>query len=67
MENDLLDIIKGITDNKKSMNVEPSAALYSEISSKVHEAMQASLNKLVKKGKVSWHRTLNQTAFTINV
>lgn len=68
MENILYDVVKKICDEKLSQHTVPVAALYSEIVSRVsmpREAIHNGLNELVKSGKVSWNRTLNQLSFTL--
>lgn len=65
MRDDLVKIIRELTDEKKSRHIVPSAALYSEISTALHKEVQEELNAMVKDGILEWTRTLNQAAFQI--
>lgn len=65
MRDDLVKIIRELTDEKKSKHIVPSAALYSEISAALHREAQEELNAMVKDGILEWSRTLNSIAFKI--
>lgn len=61
----ILDIIKRLSDDKKSKHIEPSAVLYTEISTELHKAVQDELNTMVKDGVIIFHKTLNSVSFEI--
>lgn len=65
MRDDLLNIIRAITDEKKSKGIVPSAALYAEISNALHKEVQQELNEMVKDGTLTFHRTINSVSFEI--
>lgn len=61
----LIEIIKDISSEKKAKNLFPAYALYTEISTRLHQKVGETLNELIKEGKVSWHKTLNDKAFEL--
>lgn len=65
MKEALLKIIGEICEEKKSRNVCPSAALYSEISTALHKQVQGTLNELITEGRLTWHRTINSISFEL--
>lgn len=61
----ILSIIKRLSGDKKSKHIEPSAVLYTEISTELHKAVQDELNTMVKDGVIIFHKTLNSVSFEI--
>lgn len=66
MRESILDIIRQITAEKKEKNLSPSAATYTEISTRLHQQVQNTLNEMVKDGTLKWNRTINSVSFEIN-
>lgn len=60
---DVYDIIKQINERKKSVRMEPSSALFSEVSEEVHKKIKKEINELCKDGKLEFHRTINDLSF----
>lgn len=60
---DVYDIIKQINERKKSARMEPSSALFSEISEEVSKEIKKEINELCKDGKLGFHRTINDFSF----
>lgn len=61
----ILDIIQRLSDDKKAKNIEPSAVLYTEISTELHKTVQDELNAMVKDGVLIFHKTLNSISFEV--
>ena len=61
---DVIEIISSIEEEKKSKKIEPSNALYSEISKAITAKVKSELNQCVVEGKLNWHETLNSLAFS---
>lgn len=62
---DVLDVIASIEANKKSKNIVPSYALFSEITNEVTRQLKLELNQGVVDGKLSWNQTINSVGFSI--
>lgn len=64
--NEVYKIVSDICSEKRNKNISPCGALYSEVLSRTslgHEAVQNELNRLVKEGRIRWHKTLNSLSF----
>lgn len=60
---DVYDIIKQINERKKSARMEPSSALFSEVSEEVSKEIKKEINELCKNGKLGFHKTINELSF----
>lgn len=66
MEDELLDIIRQVEDEKRDKGIVPCHALFiSEIMPKVNKRVQVVLNKMVKNGNVAWSPTINDNGFSL--
>lgn len=66
MKEKVFNTIKEILKGRDEARIEPRHALLSEIIDRGCKAPQKALNELFREGRVKWHRTLNDIAFTIN-
>lgn len=58
-------IIADICKEKQEKHIVPSYALYSEVSTRLHKQVGDAINELIKEGKLTWNKTLNDKAFQI--
>lgn len=65
MKEKILEVIKTIQDEREKAHMVPSHVLTAEIINLGFKSPYATLNELVREGKLNWCRTLNDTAFTI--
>lgn len=56
-------IIEDICREKKEKHILPPYALYSEVSTRLHKQVGEVINGLIKEGKLTWNKTLNDKAF----
>lgn len=64
MENELLDIIRTIEQEKTEKRLVPVHAMFiQEIMPAVKSLVKDTLNKLVKDKRLTWSRTINDDAF----
>ena len=64
MEDELVDIIRNVEQEKTEKGLSPvHAMLLSDIMPSVKKLVKDTLNKLVKEKKISWFRTINDDAF----
>ena len=62
---DLVDVVKTIEERKKSQNISPTHAMFSEIAAEVGNMVKPELRQLCQDGKLDWCETLNSYAFSI--
>ena len=66
MEDELVDIIRNVEQEKTEKGLAPVHAMFlSDIMPAVKKLVKDTLNKLVKEKKISWFRTINDDAFII--
>lgn len=65
MEEQILAVIKKILEEREAANILPVHALTTEIINRGCHDPYKTLNKLCIDGKLAWHRTINDIAFTI--
>lgn len=58
-------IIEGICKEKQDKHIVPSYALYSEVSTRLHKQVGEAINQLIKDGRLTWNKTLNDKAFQV--
>ena len=64
MENELVDIIQNVEQEKAEKGLAPVHAMFlSDIMPAVKRLVKDTLNKLVKEKRISWSRTINDDAF----
>ena len=64
MEDELVDIIRNVEQEKTEKGLAPVHAMFlSDIMPAVKKLVKDTLNKLVKEKKISWFRTINDEAF----
>ncbi len=66
MKQRILAIIGEVQARKEEAHITPPHVLTSEIINRGCHNPYMTLNELVREGKLRWHRTLNDVAFTIN-
>lgn len=66
MKQRILAIIGEVQALKEEAHITPHHVLTSEIINRGCHNPYMTLNELVRDGKLRWHRTLNDVAFTIN-
>lgn len=66
MKQRILEAIAFIQHERERQHIVPPHVLTAEIISLGYPNPYAALNSLVQEGKLHWHRTLNDTAFTIS-
>lgn len=66
MKEKVFNTINGILKERDEAHIEPRHALLTEIINRGCKTPQKALNELFKEGRIKWHRTLNDIAFTIN-
>lgn len=66
MKQRILDIISHLQQEREQAHIVPPHVLTTEIIIRGCSNPYAALNSLVQEGKLHWHRTLNDTAFTIS-
>lgn len=64
MEDELVDIIRSVEQEKTEKGLSPVHAMFlSDIMPVVKKLVKDTLNKLVKEKRISWSRTINDDAF----
>lgn len=66
MKQRILDIVSRLQREREQAHIVPPHVLTAEIISRGCPNPYALLNTLVLEGKLHWHRTLNDIAFTIS-
>lgn len=63
LEEHLAAVIADIISDKEKRNIIPMVAEMQEIMAKVNQDVKDALNRMVKSGLLTFHRTLNSTTF----
>ena len=62
---DILEIIKEISAKKREDKVEPTNAMWSDISQALTEKAKKEINQLITDKKLIFHRTINSFSFEV--
>jgi len=66
MKEKILAIIRELQSEREAAHIVPPHVLTSEIINRGCHTPYAAINELCSEGKLQWHRTLNDMAFTIS-
>lgn len=66
MKEKILSIIEELQKEREAAHIVPPHVRTSEIINRGCHNPYATINELCKEGKLQWHRTINDVAFTIS-
>ena len=66
MKEKILEIIRKLQEEREKAHIVPPLVLTSEIVNHGCHNPYSAINELVREGRLNWHKTINQIAFTIN-